>query len=236
MRAAERRYRQTCSDADKSLWSMELQALRQLYKKKNCSYWRAEIAETKGDMKRPWRTLHGVLEEASNVNVGKLTAEDFAVFFKDKVESVRTSTASTPLYNVPSKATPTLEQWTAVNNDETMKLIGSVLCKSCKQDPWLVKDMSGLLLPFISLLFNKSLASGSYPSEFKKAVVRPLLKEHGLDAGQMKNYRPTSNLPFLSKLLERIVQSQLQTFLDRNGLMPKTVGVPSVRQHRDCRY
>ena len=76
--------------------------LRQLYKRKNCSYWRAEIAETKGDKKRPWRTLHGVLGEASNVNAGELTAEDFAVFFKDKVESVCTSTASTPLYNIPS--------------------------------------------------------------------------------------------------------------------------------------
>jgi len=38
----------------------------------------------------------------------------------------------------------------------------------------------------------------------------------------MKNYRPVSNLPFLSKLLERIAQSRLQTFLDRNGLTPKT--------------
>ena len=43
-----------CSDVDKSLWSRELQALRQLYERKNCSYWRAEIAENKGDVKRLW--------------------------------------------------------------------------------------------------------------------------------------------------------------------------------------
>ena len=58
--------------------------------------------------------------------------------------------------------------------------------------------------------------------KLKKAVVRPPLKKHGLDAIQMKNYRPLSNLPFLSKVLERSVQSRLQTFLDGNGLMPKT--------------
>jgi len=52
---------------------------------------------------------------------------------------------------------------------------------------------------------------------------------YGLDASEMKNYRPVSNLPFLSKLLERIVQSRLQTFLDRNGLMPKTHS--AYRQH-----
>ena len=92
-----------------------------------------------------------------------------------------------------------------------MKLIGSSLCKSCQLDPaptCLVKEMRELLSPFISLMFNKSLASGCYSSEFKKAVVRPLLKKHGLDVSQMKNYRPVSNLPFLSKLLQRIVQSR----------------------------
>jgi len=143
-------------------------------------------------MKRLWRTLHGVLGEALNVDAGELTAEEFAAFFKDKVESVRASTASTPLYDVPSKATPTLEQWTAVTSDEVVKLIGSSLCKSCQLDPaptWLVKEMRELLSPFISLLFNKSLASGCYPSEFKKAVVHPLLKKHDLDVRQMKNYR-----------------------------------------------
>ena len=103
----------------------------------------------------------------------------------------------------PSKATPTSEQWTAVTSDEVVKLIGSSLCKSCQLDTaptWLVKEMRELLSPFISLLFNKSLASCCYPSEFKKAVVRPLLKKHGLDVSQIKNYRPVSNLPFLSKL------------------------------------
>jgi len=32
----------------------------------------------------------------------------------------------------------------------------------------------------------------------------------------------TSNLPFLSKLLERVVQRRLQEFLDRNDMMPLT--------------
>jgi len=72
-----------------SLWSRELQALRQLYEKKNCNYWRAVIADSEGSMNRLWPTLHDVLGEALSVDAGALTAEDFAVFFKDKVESVR---------------------------------------------------------------------------------------------------------------------------------------------------
>jgi len=36
----------------------------------------------------------------------------------------------------------------------------------------------------------------------------------------MKNFRPVSNLSFLSKLLERVVQCRLKAFLDSNDMMP----------------
>ena len=82
--------------------------------------------------------------------------------------------------------------------------------------------MRGLLAPFIALLFNKSLTTGCFPSVFKNAVVRPLLKKVELDDSQLKNYRPVSNLPFLSKLLERVIQNRLQFFLDSSDLMPRS--------------
>ena len=53
-------------------------------------------------------------------------------------------------------------------------------------------------------------------------MVRPLLKKRGLDVSQLKNYRPVSNLSFLSKLLERVVQIRLQAYLNTNNLMPET--------------
>ena len=134
---------------------------------------------------------------------------------------------SVTTYDVPYRTTPTLDEWTAVTTDEIEKLISSALFKTChcQLDPaptWLVKDMRGLLSPFISLLFNKSLETGCFPSEFKKALVRPLLKKRGLDANQLKNFRPVSNLSFLSKLLQRVVQSRPQSYLDRCDLMPAT--------------
>jgi len=97
--------------------------------------------------------------------------------------------------------------------------------KTCQLDPAptsLVKEMHGLLAPFVALLFNKSLDTGCFPAEFKQAVVRPLLKKSGLDTAEMKNYRHVSNLSFLSKLLEKVVQDRLQAFLDSNYLMPPT--------------
>jgi len=34
--------------------------------------------------------------------------------------------------------------------------------------------------------------------------VRPLIKKSGLDPDILKNYRPVSNLPFISKVLEKV--------------------------------
>jgi len=50
-----------------------------------------------------------------------------------------------------------------------------------------------------------------------------------LDADNPKNYRPVSTLSLLSKLLERIVQRQLQAYLNNNDLMPTQQS--AYRQH-----
>ena len=59
------------------------------------------------------------------------------------------------------------------------------------------------------------------PTAFKKAVVKPLIKKPNLDPEILGNYRPVSNLPYLSRILERAVADQLQAHLDTNGLHVK---------------
>ena len=41
------------------------------------------------------------------------------------------------------------------------------------------------------------------------------------DDSHLKNFRSVSNLSFISKLLEKIVQTRIQAFFDSNGLMPR---------------
>jgi hypothetical protein len=65
------------------------------------------------------------------------------------------------------------------------------------------------------------LETGYFPESFKHAIITPLLKKDHLDPDQLNNYRPVSNLSFLSKLLERVAQSQLQRHLDYTDCMPK---------------
>ena len=52
----------------------------------------------------------------------------------------------------------------------------------------------------------------------KQALVTPLLKKPSLDKEVLNNYRPVSNLSFLSKLTERAVASQLTKHMDSNNL------------------
>ena len=75
--------------------------------------------------------------------------------------------------------------------------------------------------PVITRIVNLSLSSGKFPKEFKYAAVKPLLKKPTLDSTDLKNYRPISNLSFLSKLVERIIANRLLTHLSSHDLLAK---------------
>ncbi len=66
---------------------------------------------------------------------------------------------------------------------------------------------------------NASLLSGTFPNSLKTAVVKPLLKKRNLDNTMLSNYRPISNLPFIGKIIERVVFNQLNKFLNSNGYL-----------------
>ena len=62
-----------------------------------------------------------------------------------------------------------------------------------------------------SALFNKSFASSTFPTQLKMALVVPIFKKG--DKCNPGNYPPTSLLPVLSKVLERVVSQRLSIFL-----------------------
>lgn len=67
--------------------------------------------------------------------------------------------------------------------------------------------------PSIHVIIISCLVSGTVPVFLKHGVVQPLLKKPNADINCLNNYRPISKLPFLSKVLERVVLSQLLSFL-----------------------
>ena len=51
------------------------------------------------------------------------------------------------------------------------------------------------------------------PKSLKTARIRPLLKKTGLDSDILKNYRPVSNLTFISKVIEKMISGRLNEHL-----------------------
>jgi len=78
-----------------------------------------------------------------------------------------------------------------------------------------------VLLPYITRMVNASLSQCRLPVSQKHAIVTPLLKKTGLDSSDMNNFRPVSNLSFISKVVERVVTSQLHQYLAANDLLPR---------------
>ena len=74
------------------------------------------------------------------------------------------------------------------------------------------------LAPFVTLLINTSITTGTYPSLFKDATVVPVFKGGRKDRADPASYRPISVLPALSKVLETIFIDQFLDFLDENVL------------------
>ena len=154
-------------------------------------------------------------------------ANRFAKFFSEKVSNVVSSfTDSVPVPAITSSAAPydhELSKFCLVSDSEVKKLIKSLPSKHCKLDPiptWLLKDTLDELLPVITKLFNLSLSSAHVPESFKTSLLLPLLKKPNLDPNGLNNYRPIANLPFLGKVLERIVAAQLKAHLERFGMLP----------------
>ena len=149
-------------------------------------------------------------------------ADRFVTFFSDKIDKIRNSFSSSDSFTLPPPPdVPNFSCFKQVSQEEIRKIIMKSPTKSCLLDPWptfLVKECIDILLPSITRLVNCSLSEGVVPDEFKKAIVTPLIKKSSLPPNDLKNYRPVSGLGFISKLVERVVASQLNDHVSLNGL------------------
>ena len=87
--------------------------------------------------------------------------------------------------------------------------------------PVFLKKSSDTVKPCILSMINACLLSGSVQTAFKHAVVQPLLKKENLIPLFSLISGPISKLTFLSKILEKIVLTQLQTFLINSNVHKK---------------
>ena len=159
-------------------------------------------------------------------------ANDMGTYFIKKISDIRAEHDNNCNFTSPVSDDPDdcfdqpsaiFSQFSILDIDAVRKLVTNAPTKTCPLDPLptvLLKICLDDILPTLANMLNLSMQTGEFPEVWKEALVTPILKREGLDT-IFKNYRPISNLQFVSKLVERAVADQLYSFMVENGLLPE---------------
>ena len=94
----------------------------------------------------------------------------------------------------------------------------------------MIKKSGSAIANVLTEQFNRSLSTNVFYENLKKVLVYPLHKKGEL--GELSNYRPNAVLPAFAKLFEKLVQEQMNSFLDANeSISPKQHGF---RKGKSC--
>uniref|UniRef100_A0AAR2LBI4 Endonuclease/exonuclease/phosphatase domain-containing protein n=1 Tax=Pygocentrus nattereri TaxID=42514 RepID=A0AAR2LBI4_PYGNA len=149
-------------------------------------------------------------------------------FFSDKISNIHQQLSSVrALYTEADSLFSSLSvchsfsTFTLPSLSDVINIIHKSNSSTCQLDPLptkLVKACLPTLAPLITTIICSSLNNGTVPLSLKTASVTPILKKPGLDPNNFDNLRPISNLPFLAKILEKVVASQLHSYLSTHNL------------------
>ncbi len=177
-----------------------------------------------------WQTVNTILHRKPPTILPTTTpatslADKFASFFTDKITKLHSHLASGAKTSSPHSDPPSipgkLAAFRPASVEEVIRLIRQAPNKQCPLDPIpmaLLKQCCHVLAPAITSIVNLSLSTGVFPTDFKQALITPLIKKPSLDRESLSNYRPISNLSFLSKLIERIIKDRLHHHLASNSM------------------
>lgn len=220
-RRSERRWVKSGLKADFDKYKEQRNTLTRLCQETRERYEEARIAACGSDARALFSLSKKLLK--SDRPACPLSSEEMSAFFDTKISRIRDLLPASTLQ--PSafddQAEVHLRQFTLVTVEEVERVIRKSPTKQCDLDPWptwLFKMHLPHLIQPVTHFINRSLSENIVPASFKEALICPTLKKPSMDVGDPQSYRPVSNLPFLTKVLERIVCKQLTDYLDRNEL------------------
>ena len=110
-----------------------------------------------------------------------------------------------------------------VHPDEVRKLVLNL--KNSKStgldniDTRTIKLVIEEILPALTHVINLSITNQEFPEIYKQSKIIPLLKKPKDDPLNPKFYRPVALLPILSKILERAIFVQIESYVEENKLL-----------------
>ena len=137
-------------------------------------------------------------------------AKEFAEYFMAKIKKIWDALENHPIYKPEHQNIVWLKEFQPLTEQEVSKIIGKIACRSCKIDPipttHLKMVLPSVIRPITSIV-NYSITTGIFAQTWKTAIIHLLLKKAGL-ALQLSNFRPVSNLSFLSQVVECAILQQ----------------------------
>ncbi len=137
-------------------------------------------------------------------------------YFTYKINTIRDQTvtmqpSATVSHQIVHYRSPEeqFHSFSTIGEEELYKVVKSTKPTTCMLDPIpskLLKEVLPEVIDPLLAIINSSMSLGYFPQTFTFAVIKPLIKKPQLDPKDLVKYRPISNLPFLSKILENVVQ------------------------------
>ena len=82
-----------------------------------------------------------------------------------------------------------------------------------------LKAIADIVTPLLCHIANLCFLEGTYPEQFKIAKVIPVYKRN--ESTNPSNYRPISLLSSMNKVIEKLINNRLQSFLMKNNILYK---------------
>ena len=202
-------------------------------------YYFKTFTAQKNDMKKTWKTINETLNRKRNkskfpseflinnrsIADHKEIADQFNIFFSNigsnlshSIEIVDNTLDFTDYLNNPTEHR---FNFNVITESETLSIINKLKSKnSSGKDEIsnnLLKSIKDEIGKPLTIIINQSLRTGIFPDALKIAKVKPLYKKG--DNFCLNNYRPISLLPTISKIFERVMFTQLYSYLNANSLL-----------------
>jgi len=227
-RRLERRWRHTKLTVDREIFVAQKFLVNNMLATAKAKYYISLVENNSNNPRQLWSTINSlsgnvksrVLPDHENLSS---LVNSFNVFFTDKVTQIRANIGIVDNVDSPSldnsSSIANMSVFHEMKEADISNIIKRSPSKCCSLDPIptnLLQTFETIVSPLTKLI-NLSLDTGVVPKVFKHALVTPLIKNSKLDSNSMGSYRPISNLLYISKLLERCVAKQLNSYLSSNA-------------------
>ena len=224
---AERRYQKSKNKDHKEIYI----DLKNIYRKRlnveRYKYVNEKFKDCDNDPKKLFSTLDEIMGKHKDTILpdGKVDAtivNDMAKCFMNKIRKINDVLKDHNLYSPEHKRVKQeLTEFKPIDSIGLRKIILGSKPTTCQTDlipSAFIKENLDMPLPVLLRIVNHSITTGSFNKLWKLSTIVPLQKKAGSDTS-LTNYRLVNNLPFLSKIVEKVILKQLQSHIDEHQLL-----------------